>query len=312
MSKWFTFLELFRLPQWLLVRFLLLFLPPQRVVALLGPPLGWLRMALRPGRLRHLRRVMGQACGVDPGGPEAARLAREWFLEQARLGVESSVHNIIPWERLAALADIRGIEPLREAMAEGRGVIATTAHYGTRLIPLSAIWSQGLRIRELIFKPDPPRSWLWRKVLSRNMAESNLDPERAIYVGEPHRLIRYLRGGGGVAIADDSPGARGVPIRFLGREVLLNPGLAKMARLSGAPVFFYYARRNPDQTHTLYVRRLELPEGEQQAMQAYANVVEEIVLEAPEGWRLWRKLRQDRRAAEERQQRVGASEPPGG
>ena len=302
MSRLFRLRELTKLPQWLLVRFLLLFMRPQRVVALLGPTLGRLRMLLRPGRARRLRQLMAYACGLPPGGPEAARLVRQWFLEQGRLGIESSVHNIIPWERLADLARIEGLEAMREAIASGRGVIAATAHYGTRLVPQSAFWAQGLHIPELIYKPDPPRSWLWRKVLSRNMAEANMDPNRALYVGEPHRLIGHLRRGGAVAIADDSPGMTGQPVRVLGLNLFLNPGLAKMARLSGAAVLLYYPRRNPDQTHTLFVRPLHLPEDEAQAMHAYASALERMVLEAPEGWRLWPKMiRATKASAEGRQ-----------
>lgn len=298
MSRLLLWRELSRLPRWFLVRLLLLFMSPQRVVALLGPALGRLRMAFHPGRVRALRRVMAHAYGIEPDGARADRMAREWFLEQGRLGVESSVHNILPWERLAELAHIEGLEALDDAVANGRGLIMATAHYGTRLIPQSAFWARGYRIRELIFKPDPPRSWLWRRVLSRNMAEANLDPDRAMYVGEPHRLVRYLRRGGGIAIAADAPTPQGVPVNMLGLQVRLNPGPAKMARLSGASVFLFYPRRNADQTHTLHVRPLEFPEDDGEALQVYAQAIEQVVLEAPQGWRMWPKVAQARKAVE--------------
>ncbi len=268
---------------WLLLRLW----RPETVIRRLGPQQGRLRRLGNPQLARRARRALARALGVSEQSLEAARLLEEHYAELGRLAVEASVTNYLTESQIASYVRLHNPTFAADAAASGPGAILLAAHYGSRIHPSLAFHHAGLPLFEIVHKPDPPRTWLWRRVLSRHLSALNLDPRRSGYVGESFDVVRRVKAGGIVGIVADAPSRRGVPVTLMGLPYRLNPGFSKVHRLTGAPGLFIVPVRRPDMRHDIVVRPVQLTGDEKSDCAAYARALEEAIRAAPAGWRLW-------------------------
>ena len=282
--------ELLRLPQELLVWVCLRLWPAEVVTRRLGPWQGRIRRRGNPVAVARARSALARAFGVSEGSAECARLLDEHYAELGRLAVEASVTNHLTEAEIASQTRLLNPELALEMAEAGPGAVLLGSHYGSRIHPSLAFHAAGLPFFEIVHRPDPPRSWLWRRGLSRHLAALNLDPQRSSYVGESLDTVRRVRAGQIVGIAGDAPTRRGVEVTLLGSPYRLNPGFSRMHRLTGAPGLFMAPIREPDMRHRIAFEPVELVGDEQTDCAAYAQVLEAAIRSAPSGWRLWSML----------------------
>lgn len=154
------------------------------------------------------------------------------------------------WEPVAQLPAHRlvGVEHLERALAAGKGVVVLTAHFTTLEICgvyLTARIPVGCLYRE----PNNPIVAVPMRRHRERVASI------AVHFDDLKGLIRALRAGHAIWYAPDqgkrTPGSEILP--FFGVPAITNTATAKIAKMTGAAVVPYFARREPDGSYTLVI-----------------------------------------------------------
>jgi KDO2-lipid IV(A) lauroyltransferase len=154
------------------------------------------------------------------------------------------------WEPLDQLPAHRivGVEHLQRALAGGKGVVLLTAHFTTLEICgvyLTARIPVGCLYRE----PNNPIVAVPMRRHRERVASI------AVHFDDLKGLIRAFRAGHAIWYAPDqgkrTPGSEILP--FFGVPAITNTATAKIAKMTGAPVVPYFARREPDGSYTLTI-----------------------------------------------------------
>ncbi|WP_297528876.1 lysophospholipid acyltransferase family protein [Thiohalobacter sp.] len=228
----------------LLVKILLRFcaLMPLRVDhaigALIGSLLAWLPNPLRRVSERNL-----DLCLPELPAAERRRLLRQSLVETARTALETGPLWLWPADRIRPLiVEETGTEAIDAARAAGRGVLLAAPHLGSwELAGHFAAWRWGVTS---LYRP--PRLAGLEDLMCRGREHlgARLVPTDAHGV---RSLYQTLREGGVVAILpDQEPGSGGgVFAPFFGIEAWTMLLLSRLARKTGAAVFFGYCERLP-------------------------------------------------------------------
>lgn len=154
------------------------------------------------------------------------------------------------WEPVDQLPAHRvvGVEHLERALAAGKGVVLLTAHFTTLEICgvyLTARIPVGCLYRE----PNNPIVAVPMRRHRERVASI------AVHFDDLKGLIRALRAGHAIWYAPDqgkrTPGSEILP--FFGVPAITNTATAKIAKMTGAAVVPYFARREPDGSYTLVI-----------------------------------------------------------
>lgn len=154
------------------------------------------------------------------------------------------------WEPVDQLPAHRvvGVEHLERALAAGKGVVLLTAHFTTLEICgvyLTARIPVGCLYRE----PNNPIVAVPMRRHRERVASI------AVHFDDLKGLIRALRAGHAIWYAPDqgkrTSGSEILP--FFGVPAITNTATAKIAKITGAAVVPYFARREPDSSYTLVI-----------------------------------------------------------
>lgn len=154
------------------------------------------------------------------------------------------------WEPLDQLPPHRviGAEHLERALAAGKGVVLLTAHFSTLEI-CGVYLTSRLPVGCLYREPNNPVVALPMRRHRERVASI------AVHFDDLKGLIRALRSGHAIWYAPDqgkrTPGSEILP--FFGVPAITNTATAKIAKMTGAAVVPYFARREPDGSYTLTI-----------------------------------------------------------
>lgn len=257
------------------------------------------RTGKRSDIVRNLRRVLGDELGHQ----EAELLAREFF-RMTSCEVIDVIRLRGQARSLRKLVEIRGREHLDAALAEGKGAILCTAHFGSFNSAFSLLHTSGYPLTSIGRSPSnqtPDMSAaelrLWEFVYTRRLRRHRQRPGIEPLPGRIHVLARAtvaLRANEVVTISSDAPPlnadeARAVELPFLGRRARLLPGVVGLAQLTGAPVLMMFIYRSADYRHqVLEVSPPVSLEGE--TVTAFARCVaamDAAVRRSPAAWMYW-------------------------
>ncbi|MBV9108535.1 MAG: lysophospholipid acyltransferase family protein [Gemmatimonadetes bacterium] len=130
---------------------------------------------------------------------------------------------------------------LEEALAEGKGVILVTGHYGNWEIAAATVASRGTPISAIVRRQGNLLVDARLDGLRRNLGVETITQREA-----PSRVPRLLRKNRVIGIVGDQDARRaGVFVPFFGRLASTHRGPALFALKLGAPVFACVARRLP-------------------------------------------------------------------
>lgn len=189
---------------------------------------------------------------------------------------------------------VRGLGPVRDALAEERGVVFLTGHLGNWEIGGAAVSARGVPLAVVALRQANP---LFDRELVRTRERLGM---RVIYRrNAPAEVLSVLRRGGAVAlVADQNPARGGIPAEFFGRPANTARGPGVLALRADARVFLGVAFRTSGGEPAYEVRFEELPverTGEldrdvRDLVQVYTSRLEEAVREAPEQY-FWQHRR---------------------
>ncbi len=236
----------------------------------------------------NLRRVYGEAVPDD----EITRLAQAHYGHLGRLALEFLWFPWIPAARRATMVRVENIEALLSALAQGKGVLVLTGHFGNWEVATAAGLGSYPQARGRFYfvrRPFKPR-WLDDLVTRRFVrAGFGVLPKR----GGLDAILDRLAAGDLVVFPFDQHAGRkdGVVVDFFGHPAGTFRSLALLALNTGAPVVPAASWREPDGRHVL---RFEDPlaliesddanEAIRLNTREYNAALERMILRHPEQW----------------------------
>ncbi len=196
---------------------------------------------------RHVVLVNLRLCFPEKSEGEIRALARAHF-DSLALGLLEVCTGW--WARPEDLPPHRiiGLEHLRAALARGHGALLLTAHFTTLEICgrlLIDAYGMGGLYRD---PNNPVIAQIMRGQRERQMTV-------AVHFDDLKGLVRALRAGHAIWYAPDqgkrTPGSEILP--FFGVPAITNTATSKIAKMTGAAVVPYFARRETDGSYTLTV-----------------------------------------------------------
>ena len=259
----------------------------------------WVGDTIRRISRRHWRLVltnMNIAFGKEKTPEELEQLAYAAYHHAGRSLVEFLRMHRMSREKLLATANLVGTEHFDQALAQGKGLILLTAHYGNWELGGARIVAAGYPMNVIARNQSDPKvtDLLMGQRLAVGMKVIDRDRGAA-------GAIRALRRNEIVAILlDQNASTNGVFVDFFGKQAATAAGPAGIARKAGSPVVPIFAVRNPDNTHTGFIQpplQLEYTEDKQADIvrntQIMVKVIEEQIRRRPELWfwmhRRWKK-----------------------
>jgi KDO2-lipid IV(A) lauroyltransferase len=261
---------------------------PLSTVRRLGESLG-LMFYLVDRVHRRIALVNLQVAFPNKSADECRIIAKSMFQHFGRLLLELLKFSSLSRDRQMALVDWEGEERVRLALAQGKGILFCTGHFG--------FWEQQALAHALKFQPmavmarplDNPK--LHDLLESIRMSNGN---EVVYRRGAVRKALRLLAEGKGVGILIDQhmTSADAIYVDFFGRPAATTSTLAALAIRTGAPVIPLFAFPAPGGRYRMiYEHPVEPPahnseHAVREFTQRCTDVLEMHVRRHPELW-LW-------------------------
>ena len=261
---------------------------PYRVLMAAGWVLGNLYYLLIKKQRELAVRQMRQALGMTE--EEARRTVRASFVNLGRNVLEILYMPHLNEKNLSDYIEIDHLERMKEALAEGRGVVVVTGHIGTWEWLSASFTLNGLPVTA-IAKPQPNMQYTYAlddlrktihvEIFSRGTSEL-LAAARALKSG---KILGFL--------ADQDGGPGGAFLPFLGRVAATPMGPAVFARKFRSPVLPAFILRQPSGRHKVVIGEIlryeDTGDTDRDLFDFTARMtreVEQIIRDNPTQW-LW-------------------------
>jgi lauroyl/myristoyl acyltransferase len=250
---------------------------------------GALAYRLARGKRAVVRRNLARVVGGESAHLED--LVRAAFASYARYWLETFRGSRYSREELLALICCDTTPVIKEALAEGRGLVVVTAHFGFYDLGVAWMGSQGFPMTTVaeVLKPRALFEWFassrarrgWPVIPARPAAEAR------------RRLVEIVESGEAVALLSDRDlGRRGVWVELFGERTTIPAFPAVLVARTGAALISgsIYAL---DGGFQIDFRRIpyevtgDEPADVEAIAQTIARAVEQIVQTAPEQWHLF-------------------------
>ena len=258
---------------------------PEGPALALGSGVGWLAGSV----LRIRRRVVDENLArafPDREVPWRRSVAVGAYRHLGRQGVILLRLARMGTEAVRERTEVEGLEPVKEALSRGRGVVFATGHLGNWEIGGASVTVRDIPLDVVARRQKNP---LFDAHISRTRAALGM---RVVYREDALREgIRTLRAGGAMAlVADQNARAGGVFVDFFGVPASTARGPAVLALRTGALMVVAGATARPDHPGRYRVRFQPLsppdtgdPEEDVRLLtRRYVAALEGMIREAPE------------------------------
>ena len=261
------------------------------IATALGELAFWVLPGKRAATLANMRRVLGPDAPAD----EVRAVAQRSFRNYAKYLSEFS--HLPRWrddDLETLMSKIHGWEHVEEALAEGKGAIFVTPHFGNWDL---AGWYFGKRYAfSAVAEPlEPPELDAlvqgWRR--AKHMGIIPL-------AHGARGVLRALHAGGIVALVADRPThvrGEGASVRFFGEWTRVPAGPAHFALKTGAPVIVAGVWRTPANTYAGFALPLlrftpsaDRARDVDRAMQQVVVRLEAVIRAHPDQWYMFRRM----------------------
>lgn len=268
-------------------------LPAAATVGALGYLLAGPKRALIRRNLARPMQLPGDDRRVD-------RAARQAFANYAKYLVDMMRIGEMTEEQAEELVGIEGLEVLRAAQAEGRGVLICTVHVGGMDLIGPGLKLHGEALN--VVADDTTYGRLYDHLAAARARQ------HIFLIGwrNLRGLYRTLRGNGNLVLFCDGGYRRGdVPVEFCGEATTFPIGPATLAAKTGAPILPVACRRLPNDRFV--ARALPLihctstePTELYRATQELAHALGGVLAEVPGQWYMFRPVWPEAAADRER------------
>jgi Kdo2-lipid IVA lauroyltransferase/acyltransferase len=209
---------------------------------------------------------------------------------------------------LAKLVKIRGLEHVEHALAQGKGVVIGSAHFGSWEGEIGLLGVLGFPVRLIAYREPRRRLSLVQtlvrpniiiRTLLYNILEHHLrqpdivveEGRRSMVAGEAGRALKRNEL---IFIMIDVVGSpsrhpNSVPIPFLKGMACVPTGAARIAKSSGVPLLICLIHRSRDWRHQVMEISAPIPtEGDiNEINRRCMRVIEDAIRNEPAHWRAW-------------------------
>jgi KDO2-lipid IV(A) lauroyltransferase len=209
-------------------------------------------------------------------------------------------------EQIRAVSELRGVEHLQAALAQGRGAVLLSAHYGTHGYMIMAVLrAHGLPVTAVagheatpVGQDEPEGSWIYRKLVHpvREYPRTALPFISRGLVPDP-KIARVLRDNEVLWIQGDmhlteeqiAHEQQVVPVPFLWGAAPLRSGPVRLPKVFRSPVLPCFGFRDGSRVIVEIEAPLELRSGNSYEdaiadLRAYLDRLEPRILAAPDQW----------------------------
>jgi KDO2-lipid IV(A) lauroyltransferase len=253
-----------------------------------GRRLGDLAYWVLLGRRTVARQNLALALGRERTARELDCLCRQSFRQLGMTLAEACALLFTAPTSVLSRVQVEGMEHLTSAMAQGKGVLILTAHFGNWEL-LAASHSMTGFPRSVVGRPlDHPFLDRLAVRLRVGSGAEFIDKRRAL-----SEVLSALRRQRMVGIVLDQNASRreGVFVPFFGVPASTSKGLALLALRTGAPVVPVFIHREPGGRHRVIVDPAVplSPTGDRdrdvvEATAAFTRIIEAKVRQHPEQW----------------------------
>lgn len=262
---------------------------PEAWAARFGRALGWAWYRLVPVRRGVARANVRRALGAELGERDREALVAEMYAHLGQSFVEFLRGSREDARGVGARLRIEGREHLEAALADRRGVLVLAAHLGNWELLVRGGGTAFGRPVSVVTKrlSAGPAEAAWRALRRGGVGLlAAAGSARAVLAAlARNEIVVYV-------LDQSAPSPRAVFVPFFGHSAATSPDLARLARISGAPVLPVFTWREGDR-HRVEVRRpVPLPEtadrraGEREATARFTAEIEDAIRRAPAQW-LW-------------------------
>jgi KDO2-lipid IV(A) lauroyltransferase len=247
---------------------------------------------------KHSHKAVENFAVLLADDPTAARVrltARRSFRNYTKSLFDFFRQMTVDPDLIEADAYVEGAEHLDAALAEGRGVVLITPHFGNWDLAAALTAARGYTMVALADRFTPPE--VDRLVhLGRNRTGIGVV---TLDSGSLRRTLQALRGNMVVGILIDRPQREGgVQVDFFGAPAWFPSGAARFALRANAAVLFGYVGRRPgDRTFFGGYQPLTLPprSGDEATdihawTQVMVHAVEDLLRQYPDQWYMFRRM----------------------
>lgn len=247
------------------------------------PLCGWVMAQLVAPLVGYRARVRDNLARVRPDLPaaEVRRLMRAVPDNAGRTLIE--IYSGPEFAARVARMPIAGpgLAALNRAQAAGRPVVLVSGHFGNYDAGRAALIARGYRVGAL-YRPMSNRYFNEHYVQAMQSIGRPMFPR-----GKPGLadMVRFLRGGGMLAMLIDQHFHRGARLSFFGHDALTALSAAEMALRYDAELVPFYGIRQPDGIHFQIAVEAPIPRGTPEAMtQALNDSLEALVRQHMDQW----------------------------
>ena len=246
-SKQKSFIECIHPKNWLiflgLVCTRIIVLLPFRIIVTIGQAMGLLLYRISSSRLQVAKKNI-ELCFPALSATEQSHLVKQHCIS---LGIGFFEVGMARWksnQSLKKIIEIKGIEHLIRAVKKNRGVILMSAHF--TMLEISALIGRN----EIVQEDLPPMVGMFRlgknSIINQFFRNTRLrSTESLVTKFEVKDLIRALKDKKLVWYASDQSftGKNAISVNFFKHPAMTNPGIIRIAKITGSPVLPYFPSR---------------------------------------------------------------------
>ena len=260
---------------------------PRKLALLIGVYLATVIFLLSHRERDKACKHLAQSLGIDQ--PMVERLARRSFQNIGKNLMEFMQLPRMSAETLHQLVSLEGREHIDKALAQGRGAIILTAHFGNWELLGASILAHGYTIRGITRELRSKRLEAIVSSYREKVGWQGIDRDRSV-----REVLRCLNRNELIAIlADVDTRTRGIFVDFFGKPAYTPYSPVAFALKTGAPILPTFIVRQPDNSHRAIIEApLPLQQsGEKEAdllvnTQQFTKVIESYIRRHPEQ-RIW-------------------------
>lgn len=217
-----------------------------------GAAIGWVLFAVFRFRRKIVEHNLEVAFGATRSKSELHAIAQRCYRHFGAMLMEFL--GGFPGAQTAPSADDRRV--LDEALAQGKGAVVFTGHFGSWELISAALAGAGY-----------PVTVYGGRLTNASVDALHMEALKALQIGVLHKndsartLVKSLRAGRLLGlVADLHESTKRYFVRFFGQPVSVSPGPYRLARLSGAPTVYAASARVEGLRYKLTVRAVPMPE----------------------------------------------------
>jgi KDO2-lipid IV(A) lauroyltransferase len=226
---------------------------PLRVVRGLAKWLGHVGYLVSVDTRRRVLKNLETGLSAELTAEQRKAVAKEAWINAVKGGFELFYASNSHGEEIFQSVSLEGKAHLDAALAEGRGVIAVTAHLGTFVLIGGRLLKEGYAFRSVIKEPRDGKMRDFLRELRRRQGSPLIPaaPEKECL----RSILSTLRRNEIVCLTVDENRRRdGIVVDFLGRPAPTSRGPAVLSLRTGAKIVPMFILREPDDSHRIVIR----------------------------------------------------------